>query len=63
MSERDDAEWTAAQWGRAPQVGNAPNTEAQTVHSRSNNKILHNTRKQTDLYSGLPYTDSTGQST
>ena len=26
-------------------------------------KILHNTRQQTDLYSGLPYTKSTGQST
>ena len=53
-------EQTAAQWGCAPQVGNAtlggPNAQWK---QNSKYYIIH--RQQTDLYLGLPYTEDTGQ--
>ena len=49
--------------GTHPTGWERPNTEAQTLTVEAIHKILHNTRKRTDLYSGLPYTESTGQST
>ena len=48
--------------------GDAPHRLGTPQHGNPNaqwkqTRILHNTRKQTDLYSSLPYTESTGQST
>ena len=31
------------------------------MHGGSNKNTIHNTRQQTDLYPGLPYTESIGQ--
>ena len=44
--ETIDAEWTAAQWGCAPQVGNATRKPKRAVEA---NKILHNTQT-TDIF-------------
>ena len=54
-------ERTAAQWGRAPQVGNA--TQGAKRAQWKQELKLHNHRQQTYLYLGLPYTEDTRQST
>ena len=52
----------ASHRGERPHRLGTPNQARQPIRSGSK-KILHNTRQQTDLYSGLPYTESTGQLT
>ena len=54
-------EWTQPLWGRTPQVGNAY-MEPKPQWKQNKNR-LHHTRQQRDLYSGLPCTESTRQST
>ena len=46
----------------APHRFGTPNTQPKP-HSGSNKNILNHTRQRIDLYSGLSYTGSTGQST
>ena len=57
----DGTEWTTAQWGCAPQVGNAT-LGAQTRTMEAITK-LHNTHTTDILYLCLSYTENTGQST